>query len=106
MLAPMFGRTKHSEESIAALLVERGASEHEAHELVQTLAQRLSARQMYVWLADDKKSHPVPDDDPNFKADWEAQGLVVPTLNWTPINAVAAGKIELVLAEALRFVAR
>ena len=100
----MFGRTKHTEASIAALLTERGASEEDAHELVRTLGRRLSPKQMHVWLADDRKSHPVPDDASELKAGLEAKGLVVPTLHWTPINAISAGKTDLVLAEARRFV--
>jgi hypothetical protein len=52
---------------------------------------------MHTWLADPDRAHPVP--DPESEAKW---GVV---LNWTPINAVSAGKTEFVLAEARRFAA-
>lgn len=103
--SPVFKRSKHTEDSIVALLAERGATQEQARDIVQTLGERLSPKQMYVWLADDAKSHPVPDDDAEMKAEWEANGLVMPTMSWTPINAVAAGKTHLVLDEAHRFVA-
>lgn len=99
----MFRRGKHTEDSITALLVERGASQEQAADIVLALSGRLSPKQMYVWLADDKRSHPVPDEDPERQAELEAKGLVMPVMHWTPINAVGAGKAHLVVAEARRY---
>ena len=100
----MLGRRKHTEESVEAMLVDRGATVQQARELVETLGRRLSAKEMHVWLADDRRSHGIPDEDPELKAEWEAMGLVLPAMHWTPVNAIGAGKTDLVLAEARRFV--
>jgi hypothetical protein len=76
-----------------------GATPEEAETIVATLAQRLSPDEMHVWLAGVEKSHGVPDPDPEFV---EKFGVVP---NWTPINAIASGKTQLVIDEARRFVA-
>ena len=51
---------------------------------------------MRFWLSDPEKSHGVPDPDSEERFD------VV--LNWTPINAVSAGRTELVIEAARRYV--
>ena len=102
----MFGRDKHTRESVTAVLIDAGADAADAQEIVTTLAQRLSPKDMHRWLADPKKSHPIPDDDPEQRAEWEAKGLILPALNWTAINAIGAGKTTLVIGEAKRFVGR
>ena len=58
---------------------------------------------MHVWLSHPKKSHPVP--DPGAGEGLEAAGLVPVEMNWTPINAISAGKTQLVIDEAKRYVA-
>ena len=84
------------------MLEAEGATPGQADELVQTLGRRLTPSQMHVWLSDPKKSHPVP--DPDSAKEFEEKGLVPVVMNWTPINAVASGRTQLVLDEARRFV--
>ena len=55
-----------------------------------------SPDEMRFWLSDPEKSHGVPDPDSEERFD------VV--LNWTPINAVSAGRTELVIEAARRYV--
>jgi hypothetical protein len=60
---------------------------------------------MHVWLSHPDKSHPVP--DPNAGKDFEDAGLEDPgPLDWTPLNAVSAGKTQLVIDEARRYAGR
>ena len=85
------------------MLEAKGATAEQAQELVSVLSKRLSPSKMEVWLSHPKKSHPVP--DPEAAKDFEAAGLGADVLNWTPVNAVAAGKTQLVIDEARRYVA-
>lgn len=85
------------------MLEVQGATHAEAQELVELLSRRLSPDQMHVWLTHPDKSHPVP--EPDAGKQFEAAGLVGAPLNWTPINAIAAGKTKLVIDEAKRYVA-
>ena len=75
---------------LEAMLVEAGAEEEVAREVVATLGQRLSPRKTERWLADPSKAHPIVDPEASER--------------WTPVNAVSAGKADLVLEEARRFV--
>ena len=89
--------TPHDDEaSITSLLVDAGATPDEAQELVALLGQRISPSDMRVWLTHPENCHPVPD-----PTTVETFGV---ELVWTPINAVPAGKTDLVIAEARRFV--
>jgi hypothetical protein len=97
-------RPKHHEASIRQMLEDEGATATEAQEIVQILSRRLTPDEMYVWLSHPEKSHPVP--DPDSAKSLEDAGLAPVVMNWTPINAVTAGKTELVIAEAKRFAAR
>ena len=65
-------------------------------QIVRILSERLSAEEIHTWLADPEQSHPIP--DPASEAKW---GVV---LDWTPINAVIAGRTNLVIEEARRYV--
>ena len=80
-----------------------GATAAQARELVEILGRRLSADEMHVWLTHPEKSHPIP--DPDASKEFEAKGLIPVAMNWTPINAVSAGKTKLVIDEARRYVA-
>jgi hypothetical protein len=90
------GRPSHDEESIRQMLQAEGATPEQAGELVQILGQRLSPDQMHTWLSHPDKAHGIPDPE-------SAEKFGV-TMNWTPINAVAAGKTALVIEEARRYV--
>lgn len=94
-------RQKHDEQSIGRMLEDAGATEAQARDIVQTLSSRLTPDQMDVWLSHPERSHPVP--DPGSSKRFEDAGLVPVVMSWTPINAVSAGKTELVVAEAKRF---
>jgi hypothetical protein len=96
-------RASHDESTIRQLLEAEGATPAEAQELVELLSCRLSPDEMHVWLAHPEKSHPVP--DPDSAKRFEAAGLLGAPLNWTPINAISAGKTKLVIDEAKRYVA-
>jgi hypothetical protein len=96
-------RASHDESSIREMLEARGATPAEAQELVDLLRQRLSPDDMHAWLAHPKKAHAVP--DPESAKQFEDAGLVGTPLNWTPINAISAGKTSLVVDEARRYVA-
>jgi hypothetical protein len=96
-------RDSHDDHTIRHMLEAEGATGAEAQELVELLGRRLSPDEMHVWLAHPEKSHPVP--DPDATKQFEAAGLVGAPLNWTPINAIAAGKVQLVIDEARRYVA-
>ena len=97
-------RAKHDEQSIRQMLEAEGATAAQAREIVQTLSGRLTPDQMHVWLSHPEKSHPVP--DPEASKQFEDAGLVPVVMNWTPVNAISAGKTELVIAEAKRFAAQ
>lgn len=79
-----------SYEEIEAMLVDAGASEEVAREVVATLGLRLSPRKTERWLADPERAHVI--EDPESEQQLDAVG------------AVSAGKAELVLAEARRFI--
>ena len=83
------------ESSIRRTLEDRGASAAEAREIVEILGRRLAPQKMHSWPADPEHAHGVP--DPASVKDF---GVV---LNWTPVNAVAAGKTRLVIDEARRY---
>ena len=89
-------RPSHDQTSISQMLETEGATADEAKEIVELLSLRMSYDDMHTWLSHPEKSHGVP--DPGFQ---ETLGVV---LNWTPINAVSAGKTSLVVDEARRFV--
>ena len=89
-------RPSHDEASVRQMLEAEGATPEQAQELVSILGRRLSPDKMHTWLSHPDKSHGIPD-----PASAEKFGTV---LNWTPINAVSAGKIGLVVDEARRFV--
>lgn len=96
--------SRHDEASIAAMLEERGATPDEAGEIVDALRQRLSPKQMHVWLSHPMKSHPIPDDPPPPPPEDPGPLTLMPVqLRWTAINAVGAGKAYLVVAEARRY---
>lgn len=94
-------RQKHDAQSIRRMLEDAGAMEAQAQDIVQALSSRLTPDQMNVWLSHPEKSHGVP--DPGTSKQCEDAGLVPVVMNWTPINAVSAGKTDLVIAEAKRF---
>jgi hypothetical protein len=97
-------RRSHDEETIRQMLESEGATAAQAREIVEILGRRLSPDEMHVWLTHPEKSHPIPDAD--AAKEFEAKGLIAPAvLNWTPINAVSAGKTKLVIDEAARYVA-
>lgn len=79
-----------SYEEIEAMLVDAGASEDVAREVVATLGLRLSPRKTERWLVDPERAHAIP--DPGSQEELDA------------VAAVSAGKAELVLAEARRFI--
>lgn len=86
------------------MLQREGASPDEAGRIVQLLSGRLTPDKMHVWLSDPKKSHPVP--DPEAAKKLEDAGLVPGgEYNWTPVNAISAGKAQLVIDEAERYAA-
>ena len=90
-------RPAHVDEaSIHAMLTSRGATDAEAQQLIEVLGARLSPAEMSDWLAHPEKAHGIP--DPDSEATFGA------TLNWTPVNAIAASKTELVIEEAKRYV--
>ena len=89
-------RPSHDETSIRQMLEAEGATAEEAQEIVEILSRRMSHDDMHRWLSHPEKSHGIP--DPQSE---ETFGVV---LNWTPINAVAAGKTALVIDEARRSV--
>lgn len=89
-------RAPDDEASITRLLVDAGAAPGDAQELVGLLGQRMPPRDMRVWLTHPEKCHLVP--DPGTVEQFGVE------LVWTPINAVGAGKTDLVVAEARRFV--
>ena len=93
----------HDEASIRRLLERKGASSGEARRIVRLLGGRLTADEMHVWLSHPQKSHPVP--DPEASKKFEDAGLAPVVLHWTPVNAIAAGKTQLVIDEAERFAA-
>jgi hypothetical protein len=95
-------RAPHDEHAIRDLLEAKGATGAEAQELVEVLGRRLSPDDMHVWLTDPERSHPVP--DPDAAKQFEAAGLIGAPLSWTPINAISAGKAQLVIDEARRYV--
>ncbi len=97
-------RPPRDEASIRRMLEAKGATAEHAQELVAILSRRLPPEEMHVWLAHPFKSHPVP--DPEAAKELAGDDLIATPMNWTPINAVAAGKIDLVMAEAKRYVAR
>jgi hypothetical protein len=95
---------RHDEASIRQMLQYKGASPAEASTIVQLLGGRLTADKMHVWLSHPKKSHPVP--DPEAAKKLEDAGLVPGGVyNWTPVNAISAGKTQLVIDEAERYAA-
>jgi hypothetical protein len=53
---------------------------------------------MRRWLADPERAHPIPDPETA-----ETFGSV---MSWTAVNAIAAGRGDLVIDEARRFAAR
>lgn len=83
------------EDSIRAMLTERGATDEQAHELVAILGTRLSPARINDWLADPQKSHGIPDPDSEAKFGT--------TMHWTAVNAIASGKTDLVIQEARRY---
>lgn len=85
------------------MLQSKGASTDEASRIVRLLSGRLTPDKMHVWLSHPKKSHPVP--DPEAAKMMEEASLVGAPLNWTPINAISAGKTQLVIEEAERYAA-
>lgn len=87
--------SQHDEGSIRQMLEGSGATAEQAEEIVQILGHKLSPDRMHVWLSHPKKSHGVPD-----PASDERFGVV---LKWTPLNAVSAGKTQLVIDEARRY---
>ena len=89
-------RPSHDEGSVRQMLEVEGATPEQADELVRTLGRRLSPDEMHTWLSHPEKAHGVTDPE-------SAEKFGV-ALTWTPINAVSAGKIGLVLDEARRFV--
>ena len=103
LLDRMKQRRSHDETTIRELLEAEGATASEAEELVAILSNRLSRDEIHVWLTHPEKSHPVPDPDASEKFA-ESTGLIPVVMNWTPINAVSAGKINLVIEEAKRYV--
>jgi hypothetical protein len=94
---------EHDEASVRQMLQSKGASSDEAGKIVGLLSGRLTADEMHVWLSHPKKSHPVP--DPEFAKKMEEAGLVGGPLDWTAVNAISAGKTQLVIDEARRFAA-
>ena len=86
----------HDEASIRQMLEAEGTTAEQAQEIVEILSRRMSHDDMHIWLSHPEKSHGIPDPDSEEKF-----GVV---LNWTPINAVSAGKTALVIDEARRFV--
>jgi hypothetical protein len=96
-------RPSRDEESIRQTLEAEGATAAQAKEIVEVLGRRLSADEMHVWLTHPEKAHPIP--DPDAAKEFEAKGLIPVAMNWTPINAVSAGKADLVIGEATRYVA-
>lgn len=80
-----------SYEDLEAMLVEAGASDEVAREVVATLGLRLSPRKTERWLADPERAHAIVDPE-------SAERLGA-------VRAVSVGKADLVLAEAKRFVA-
>jgi anti-sigma factor ChrR (cupin superfamily) len=94
---------KRDEASVRQMLEGKGASSDEAGAIVELLSTRLTPDEMHVWLSDPKKSHPVP--DPEFAKKMEDAGLVGGPMDWTAVNAIAAGKTQLVIDEAQRFAA-
>ena len=95
-------RPPHDEATIRELLQAEGATASEAEELVAILSNRLTPDEIHVWLTHPEKSHSIPDPDASEK--FADAGLIPVVLNWTPINAVSAGKINLVIEEAKRYV--
>jgi hypothetical protein len=93
-LADRFKKSSHDRHSVELLLTGRGASQEEADEIIKLLETRLSPDAMHDWLAHPKKSHGI--------ADPEAGGSFGVELKWTPVNAIAAGKTDLVIDEARR----
>lgn len=87
-------RPSRDEASIRQMLEAEGATAEEAEELVRILGRRLSPDEMHTWLSHPDKAHGIPDPESAEKF-----GVV---LNWTPINAISAGKVGLVIAEAKR----
>jgi hypothetical protein len=102
LLDRMKKRPSHDETTIRELLEAEGATASEAKELVAIPSNRLSPDEIHVWLTHPEKSHSVP--DPDASEFLEAAGLIPVVMNWTPINAVSAGKINLVIEEAKRYV--
>ena len=94
---------ERDEASVRQMLERKGASSDEAGRIVELLSARLTPGEMHVWLSDPKKSHPIPDHE--FAKKMEDAGLVGGPLDWTAVNAIAAGKTQLVLDEARRFAA-
>jgi len=73
------------------MLVEAGAPDEMAREVVSTLGLRLSPRKTERWLADPERAHAIVDPESSERLH--------------SVEAVSAGKADLVLAEAKRFVA-
>jgi len=94
---------QHDAASIRQLLESEGASAQEAGRIVELLGARLTPDEMHVWLSHPKRSHPIPDRE--FAQKMEEAGLVGSATNWTAVNAIAAGKTQLVIDEAERFAA-
>ena len=89
-------RPSHDEASIRQMLEAEGATAEQAQEIVEILGRRMSHDEMHIWFSHPEKAHGIPDPDSAEKF-----GVV---LNWTPINAVSAGKTALVIDEAKRLV--
>jgi len=86
----MYRAAMASYEEIEAMLVDAGANEEVAREVVATLGLRLSPRKTQRWLADPERAHVIEDPE-------SAERLCA-------FDAVSAGKADLVLAEARRFI--
>lgn len=97
-------RPAQDQPSIRHMLEARGATAEEAQEILDTLGRRLSPDKVQVWLSHPKKSHPIP--DPDAAKGLEEAGLVPVPMNWTPINAISAGRTHLVIDEARRYVGK
>ena len=91
LLDRITGRS-HDRDSVKQLLTEHGASEADAEAIVAALETRLSPGQIHDWLAHPHKAHGIVDPEAS-----ESFGV---EMRWTPINAVANGKGDLVVAEA------
>ena len=90
-----FKKSSHDRSSVELLLTGQGASQEQADEIIRLLEVRLSPVEMHDWLAHPKKSHGITDP--------EASAAFGVELNWTPVNAIGAGKTDLVVDEARRF---